>query len=246
MKQDAPKIEALRRAFRDACPTEPQSGTDLPQRSCPTADHLWAAATGDLSLLDRYRVIDHLTQCPACTLAWRLAMDLRDEERETGYGRTGDVIRMTDRVPRPVFAGLSRRQRRFAVPIVSAAATVLLAVGLMFFPGDDRQDAPVVTRGTVPVSTDQIASPVDAREVPRDEFVLEWTPGPAGTTYDVQVLTEDLQRIIVEFEDLRSNNVEIPEDLLAEVTSGSELQWTVNAELPSGDSNMGTFSSTIK
>lgn len=237
--KEATQIEALRRAFQHPSPAVPECPSDLPPGSCPDPDTLWEAANGGLALLDRYRVVDHLTQCAECTLAWRLATDLQQDDKSP-LGK-GAIATITGRIPRR----RPREWQRMLVPLISAAAAVVLAVGLMFFHDDRIPDAPVITRGA-PAAQAQLDSPEDDEVVSRDEFVLTWTPGPAGTTYDVQVLTEDLGSILIAIDDLQSNNLEIPEDVLAGLAPGTEVVWSVDATLPSGGSTTGTFSSIVQ
>jgi hypothetical protein len=239
MMQEAKKIEALRRAFQD-----PPPDLDLTTRfPCPDPETLWEAASGALDVAERHRVVDHLAECPECTLAWRLASELRVEEDDAYATHTAEVVPITSShaFPRPPASW-----RRVAVPLISAAAAVSMAVGIMFF-HQGRQDAEVRTHVTRSAETTQAPeSPDDGVVIPREDFVLEWTPTD-GATYDVEVwVLSDGLRLLKEFNDLTEPRVEIPEAELAGIKPGTELDWELEVHLPTGDTKAEAFSSIVE
>jgi hypothetical protein len=69
--------------------------------------------------------------------------------------------------------------------------------------------------------------------LPRENAILRWTPGPSGTTYDVDVVTTDLKPVA------RGSNLAVPEyrippESFLGLTPGRVLGWTVTAHFPDG------------
>ena len=121
---------------------------------CPPAERIWEAARGRLTVEERLAVIDHVTQCPACVEAWRLARNIE-----------GDLPRWAASPVAPVW--------QMWPGAVAAAAVVVLALGLFLVPA-----VPPIDRDP-PAARLEIATPEDA-VLSRDAFVLRWRPGAAG------------------------------------------------------------------
>jgi hypothetical protein len=82
----------------------------------------------------------------------------------------------------------------------------------------------------------EIRSLLDDAVLPRDHAELRWSPGPAGTLYEVRVLTREGAEIVVE-SDLETPTYRIPPTALAGVPAGAILYWQVKALYPDGKSS---------
>jgi hypothetical protein len=67
----------------------------------------------------------------------------------------------------------------------------------------------------------------------RDQFLLTWTEGPAGTKYAVEVMTEDLRTLHVS-SDLDTARFLVPPEVLARVPDLSRVLWRIEATMPDG------------
>lgn len=170
----------------------------------PGAEELYEAASGNLARERRLEIIDHVAKCAECTQAWKIALEVdAREEKVSG----------------------TQRPWRFAL-----AASVILAVGLMTYlvvPFD--QGTPQYRDAVDPLA------PVTAigSTLPRDQFVLRWSAGAAGTTYLVRLSTADLASLLVK-SDITATELLVPSSVLANVKAGEELLWQVEAQLPDG------------
>jgi hypothetical protein len=170
----------------------------------PDAEELYEAAAGNLERERRLQIIDHVAKCAECTQAWRIALEVGAREAKVS---------------------VTQQPWRFAL-----AASVILAVGLVTYlvvPFD--RGTPEYRQGVdplAPVST--IGS-----TLPRDQFVLRWSAGPAGTTYLVRLSTADLATLLVK-SDVTATELLVPSSVLANIKSGQELLWQVEAQLPDG------------
>jgi hypothetical protein len=170
----------------------------------PGAEELYEAASGTLESARRLQIVDHVAKCAECTQAWRIALEVGAREAKVS---------------------VTRRPWHFAL-----AASVILAVGLVTYL------VVPVDRGTPEyrAGVDQLA-PVSAigSSLPRDQFVLRWSAGPAGTTYVVRLSTADLATLLVK-SDIAVTELAVPGSALANVKTGDELLWQVEARLPDG------------
>ncbi len=170
----------------------------------PGAEELYEAASGNLARERRLEIIDHVAKCAECTQAWKIALEVdAREEKVSG----------------------TQRPWRFAL-----AASVILAVGMMTYlvvPFD--QGTPQYRDAVDPLA------PVTAigSTLPRDQFVLRWSAGAAGTTYLVRLSTADLASLLVK-SDITATELQVPSSVLANVKAGEELLWQVEAQLPDG------------
>lgn len=170
----------------------------------PDAEELYEAAAGNVDHARRVEIVDHVAKCAECTQAWKIALEVGAREAK---------------------APVTQRPWRFAL-----AASVILAVGLVTYlviPVD--QGTPQYRQGVDPLA------PISAigSSLPRDQFVLRWSAGPAGTTYLVRISTADLVTLLVE-SDLAATELTVPSSVLANVKTGDELLWQVEARLPDG------------
>ncbi len=200
--------EGLRAAF--ASVAEVASGGE----ACPSAEDLWEAAAGRCERPKLEALILHVGECGACAAAWRMARDLQQ----------GDAAAR-------VLPGPSRWYRRTWFLAGAAAAALVVAAGLAVQLGTARREVPPGFRGQ---EGDWIRPLVPGEEtLPRERFLLRWTPGPAGTIFDIRVLTEDLEPVA------RGRGLERAEYLvqatsLARLPSGARIVWQVTAHLPGG------------
>jgi hypothetical protein len=183
--------------------------TATPRPDCPPADRLWAVATGEAPVEERHEIIAHMATCASCASAFRLARGLAEEKKDAA-----------------VLRGPWTRWR----PVIGALAAILLLA--IVVPGLWRSQ-PSPYRGG---QDQEIRSLLDDAVLSRDHAELRWNPGPAGTLYEVRVLTRDGAEIAVE-SDLEAPRYQIPASALAEVPAGAVLYWQVKALYPDGKSS---------
>lgn len=193
-----------------------------PGPECPEPDRLWAAAAGESPPAERHEIILHTASCSSCAAAFRLARGLAAGEA----------------VPLPSASRL--RWVRWSAPLAALAAALILAVlapagwwkpNLPYRGGDTLEIRSQLPDGTV---------------LPRARADLQWTGGPAGSLYEVRVLTRDGREIAVEA-GLGAPRYRIPPAALSGLRSGSVLYWQVRAVLPDGRTLVSkTFSARLE
>jgi hypothetical protein len=210
MNQRREEFERLARAFaaRDQSHTAGQ---------CPAAEELFEAASGNLERERRLAIVDHVSQCAECTQAWRLATELgvRPTENSAAAGGQGSSS----------LRASATRTRRFAF-----AASIIVAVGVVTYLALPLNEGTPQYRDVV----DPLA-PVSlvTGSLPRDRFVLSWSAAPQGTIYTVRLSTAALAPLLVR-SDISSPELAVPGAALANVKSGEEVLWQVEARLPNG------------
>lgn len=180
---------------------------------CPPPERLVQAGQGGLGRGEREKVFLHITRCPACATAWRATREL-----------AAGLESANEPVPR----------RRVLSPawLRLAAATVLVAlVGVGWY-------VLVLDRGAEPLYRTQEdrwlrSALVEGQALQRESFVLRWTAGPAGTVYDVDVLSERLEPL-TDRRGLDQPEYQVPVEILDAVPSGAPVLWQVTARLPDG------------
>jgi hypothetical protein len=180
---------------------------------CPSPETLWRSARAEFEPRENEAVVLHLGECTACAAAWRVARDLARESLERR-------ARFLER--RPV--------RRMWVPLAAAAALVVAVVGLTVVMRDRPGASP-----SYRTQEDEWLRPITAEgaTVPRDDFVLRWTAGPEGTTYDVGVTTEDL-RLLARETRLEAAELRVDVEQFSGLAPGTPIFWQVTAHLPDG------------
>ncbi len=171
---------------------------------CPDAAQLFEATSGNLTREQRMKIVDHVAQCAECTEAWRLATELG---------------------ARPAQRSSTMPIRRFAF-----AASVVLAVGVVTYlalPVGDQ--VPQYRDATEPLAPTSLVT----GSLPRDQFILRWSPAPQGSTYSVRLSTADLTPLLSQ-QDIVSPELLVPSSALANVKSGDQLLWQVEVRLPNG------------
>lgn len=193
--------------------------------ACPEATQIYDAVAGTLSVQERMQILDHVSQCAECAEAWKIAKEIdagADERSQPWHARLTS------------FGSLQR---------VAAAATVVIAVAFTVMVVVPTRDPATQYRTaadpTVPTST-------SAERLPRERFLLQWTPGPAGSTYALRLSTIELQ-IVYSQASIAQTEFVVPGDALANVKSQSQLLWQVEAQTPGGDRIVSdTFEVTVE
>lgn len=198
-----PDIDRLRRAWASL------SDGAVPTESCPEPDRLWAAARGELAPERTRGLVEHSLTCGACAEAWRLA-------REVG-GPLPLPEALNPALGRPRWGG-------FGTLLAAAAAAVVVAT-MVAWPrlSPYREVGAVVVRSRLP----------EGRPLSRSQCTLRWSPGPAGSHYDLRVATEDLT-IVAVVRGLEATEYRVPEGALALLPAGAKLLWQVEALSPDG------------
>ena len=202
-------LDQLRQAFTTETTTR---GSE----ECPDTASLWNSAAGTLDPMADEAILLHVASCPSCTIAWKLARELLQEQGE--LGNAGPVSLDTRR---PVW-------RRPA--FLAMAATLLLAVGL----GSglllrERATRPVVYR----TQAQEIVLEPEASslERPRDACELRWKGAPEGSRFDIIVTDPDVD-VLYEARRLTESRCLVPAERLP--SPGGSILWQVTAHLPRG------------
>jgi hypothetical protein len=183
------------------------------RNECPDPEQLFEAASGNLTRDQRMVLLDHVAQCADCTEAWRLAMELG--ARPAGLATESSAS---------VSPG-HRPAWRSAI----AASVVLVAgvVGYLALPvRDEIPRYRDVAEARAPAS-------LVTGSLPRDRFVLKWSPGPQGSSYSVRLSTADLVPLLVQ-QNIASPELFVPASALTQVKSGDQLLWQVEVRLANG------------
>lgn len=211
MNSETGEVEKLREAFASL------SETAQPQPSCPAADQLWAALRGELSARKRRKLVDHMSSCPACAEAWRLARELgADLQVEVSASRE------------PSFLGFPWSWRWAS--LAAATAIVLLVAGIYVRQTVIAPRAPVYREAEKFIPRSMV--PED-QPLSRHNCLLRWSVGPEGSRYDLRVTTQELE-VVVAVKDLEFPEYEIPEAMVRDLPPGAKLLWQVEVVLPDG------------
>lgn len=191
--------------------------TRMAPEQCPEAEQMFDAAAGTLGREQRLRLIDHIAQCAQCTEAWRIAIELG---------------------VRPAKASSSGASlRRFAV-----AASVVVAVGIAAYvtiPDRDFLGYRQAIDVRAPVA-------MTSENLPRDHFVLRWSPGSQGVTYAVRLSTVELRSLFVE-EGLTRAEIVVPAEIFDGVSDGTPLLWQIEVREPDGQRRVSqTYTVTLQ
>jgi hypothetical protein len=200
-------LDSLREAFRAAVEA---SGYEVPRPDCVDDDRIWAAAIGNLDAGSVRAIVDHVAVCPRCAESWRLAASM-----------AGRVRSDRSRIVRWPAAG--------TWVSLGLAATFVVAAGYAVWPRAPESPNAPLRSPEGPVLESRVTDP----ELPRDQFVLRWTPGPAGTTYSVSV-SDEQGRMLDEARDLQRPEYVVPPSALSPLAATSRVFWRVDASLPDG------------
>lgn len=133
--------------------------------ACPDAGTLHDSAGGRLSTEEQEQVILHLSECGACSSAWRVAREL---------------------------TAAPSRSRAPLYALATAAAVILAAALGLWLAGRGGEPVPPTYRTQ---ESRWIQSELDGAALPRGAFTLRWTAGPEGSSYDLTVTRVDLERV---------------------------------------------------
>lgn len=204
--EGTPSNDTLRRAFAlmsEAARRRPD---------CPPEDRLWEAAHGQRSPEETRELADHVASCGACVEAWRLARELAQ--------------------PRPTGArsGAHRHWRAASWGLAAAAALIVLAGAALWRMQVPQPAAPVMRAGADVALRSLVP---ESQPLPRARFLLKWSSAGDGASYDLYVVTEDLQNV-ASTRGLRTNEFLVPEKSLSALPAGAIIVWRVSARLPDG------------
>jgi hypothetical protein len=183
---------------------------------CPAPEQLFEAASGHLARDQRMTLLDHVAQCAECTEAWRLALELNTRPVEPAVEPSAPELPARNRMMSPAW----RSAIAASVVLVAGVATyIALPVG---------DEGPRYRDAAESLAPDSLVS-----SLPRDRFVLKWSPGPQGSTYSVRLSTADLALLLVQ-QNIAGPELTVPASALAHVKSGERLLWQVEVRLPNG------------
>ena len=211
------EISRLRAAFTAPGP---------PIGSCPEPDRIWEAVRGELSPEEVREIVDHVAVCASCAEDWRIAVEF---ERESAARQEKEaVIR-----PFPT--------RRFQPWIAAAAAALVLTVSGIYVRQIMTPDPTAGYRG----EETRIESRT-AASLPRQSFLLQWSPVPDAESYDLLVTTAELDTI-ADPKGLTTTQYQVPASALADLPAAAQLHWRVTAVFPDGGRKQSqTFTTALE
>jgi hypothetical protein len=116
---------------------------------------------------------------------------------------------------------------------VAAAAILIVAVGLgvQYMGPDVEIEAEPAYRAQE--NAWLLLEGEDGEVLTRENFVLRWSDGPAGSTYDIRVMTEDLD-MVAEARMLEFSEFQVPLEALQALPDDARIFWQVTAHSPDG------------
>ena len=218
MKDD--EISRLRAAFAAPVPPTAASG------SCPEPDRIWQAVRGELPPEEIREIVDHVAVCASCAEDWRIAMEFEKESI---------ALQEKEAVVHPF------PPRRFQPWIAAAAAALVLTVSGVYVRETVKPDPNAGYRG----EESRIESRTPA-SLPRQSFVLQWSPLPDAESYDLLVTTAELDTI-ADPKGLTTPQCQVPESALANLPAAAQLHWRVTAVFPDGGRKQSpTFTTALE
>lgn len=184
--------------------------------SCPPSDRIWLAVRGELPPDELRAIVDHIATCPACAEDWRIAMVFEEESRAVPA------------LPIPVREKTATVRRRAWMAL--AASILVAVVGFQIIPSKDPKPAKSAGfRGG-----EELQSLVEDESLPRDAFILRWTPMDGAEAYNLEVYTAYLEPLF-HAEGLATTSCRVPPDKLARLQSGDKVHWKVTPVVRGGD-----------
>jgi hypothetical protein len=114
---------------------------------------------------------------------------------------------------------------------VAAAAVLIVAVGLgVQYLRPEVEEEPVYRAQE---SAWVLMEGEDGEALPRESFVLRWSDGPHGSTYDIRVMTEELE-MVAEARMLELSEFQVPPGAMQALPAGARIFWQVTAHSPDG------------
>ena len=102
-------------------------------------------------------------------------------------------------------------------------------MGLTFLFVETGAERPQYRQASDPLA----ATSTTTSRLPRERFLLRWSPGPAGSSYTLRVSTGELSPLLSKHE-LATAEFLVPVETLAKVASGQQVLWQVETRLPDG------------
>ena len=188
-----------------------------PEReACPPSDRIWLAVRGELPPDELREIVDHIATCPACAEDWRIAMVFEEESRAA---------------PAPPIPVRSRSATsRHRVWIALAASILVAVVGFQIIPKPEVPEQEERYRG----EEIGIHSLIEGQSLPREAFILRWTPMDGAEAYNLEVQTAYLDPLF-RAEGLTTTFCQVPPDKLARLQSGDKVHWKVTPVVRGGD-----------
>lgn len=216
MKDD--EISRLQAAFTAPGP---------PIGSCPEPDRIWEAVRGELPPEEVRAIVDHVAVCASCAEDWRIAVAF---EKESGAQQEKGTV-------------VSFPARRFQPWIAAAAAALVLTVAGVYVRQTQKPELTAEYRG----EQSKVEALVPPGEVlPRQGFILAWTPVPGAESYDLLVTTTELDTVVSP-KGLTTTEYQVPADALANLPAGAQLHWSVTAVFPDGERKQSpTFTTALE
>jgi hypothetical protein len=180
---------------------------------CPSTDRLVRSARGELDRADNESVVLHIGECTACNAGWRVAREISSSEI----------------VENP--ASTRSGSRAASWGYLAAAAVLVIGAGLGLLFVSPEGEGPSIYREQEDRSIRSRLAPDSV--LPRDRFLLEWSPGPEGTYYDVLVSDADLKSVATE-RGLDRPEFLVPAEKLLTLKPGDRVLWQVTAHFPQG------------
>lgn len=184
------------------------------QEGCLKDDEIWDGVRGKLPVAQTRHMVDHLARCPACAESWQLARLLSEDTDASSPFRL-----------RSALAGWPR----WAAAV--AAMILLGALGMQRWASQLTTQPPF--RQASQITIDSLLS--EGSPLPRDEFVLEWTPVASNSKVSYQLtLTSRSLDIVFQASNLEEARYHVPPERLSKLPSGTLLQWQVMATTEDG------------
>lgn len=204
----------LVRRLREAYASAPAGTASGP---CADPEEIWQAVHGGLHPARIADLLDHALACTACDRAFVLAREL---SRGAGAAPMVGSERSHGSMRRRTM--LTRRWAVGALGVVAAAAVAVLAL---------RRPRPVEEPPFRESPSEAIAALPGTEHLPRDRFLLRWSPGPPGTRYSLWVATPELRELYSRPR-LEAPEQLVPPSALEGLPAGAEILWRVEAQLP--------------
>jgi len=207
---------------------------------CPSADALMKAASREVSLEDRTRMVDHLVACSNCASEYRLIIDCVPRlELDRADERPGPGARIRARARADWAAVLWIPRWR-----VIATITILLLIGgslaVWRASGPDHR-LPESVRGVPPVLID--VQPPDRAVLDVAPRQLAWSAVESAESYGV-ALFDYLSTPLWESDPTTAPSVAVPESVRQRIDRGRPCYWriTVRKGIESYRSELFQFS----
>jgi len=181
--------------------------------SCPDAAELWDTAAGGLSFVRSRAVVDHARGCVQCSEALCLARDVQSE------------------APADASAPVSTFRRRELPVLVGLGLAA--AAGAFLFLRPAPPGTATVERGMSSAGASEALRALSPDHQRADAVVLRWAAHPGAGSYNVTVLTPELQ-VVHRAVGVSEAELRVPAGALRQTATTRELLWNVDAVLPDG------------